>query len=194
MGSLASVIAVITAPYASGVLQLEGNMACVLTDDPQSIVWMDTHPLLTSIHLLREKPSHIQRALCHSRLISSNHFKRSRFDCCGFRNSPALTNSTTHTCDLFTFTLIRWGSKVKATSENASMLLFFYLKNSSPRNENVLRMYLLSGHPSCSWVCFFMETDLENCIITSLAHQWILCSQWVPSEWESKQLIKRKSQ
>ncbi len=49
MGSLASVIAVITAPYASRVLQLEGNMACVLTDDPQSIAWMDTHPLLTSI-------------------------------------------------------------------------------------------------------------------------------------------------
>ncbi len=23
-----------------------------------------------------------------------------------------------------------------------------------------------------------------------LAHQWILCSEWVPSEWESKQLIK----
>ncbi len=26
--------------------------------------------------------------------------------------------------------------------------------------------------------------------ITSLAHQWILCSEWVPSEWESKQLWK----
>ncbi len=25
---------------------------------------------------------------------------------------------------------------------------------------------------------------------TSLAHQWIRCSEWVPSEWESKQLIK----
>ncbi len=29
-------------------------------------------------------------------------------------------------------------------------------------------------------------TDLENFSITSLAHQWILCSEWVPS----KQLIK----
>ncbi len=28
------------------------------------------------------------------------------------------------------------------------------------------------------------------CSITSLAHQWTLCSEWVPSEWESKQLIK----
>ncbi len=26
--------------------------------------------------------------------------------------------------------------------------------------------------------------------ITSLAHQWIICSEWVPSEWEFKQLIK----
>ncbi len=33
-----------------------------------------------------------------------------------------------------------------------------------------------------------IETDLEKFSITSLAHQWILCSEWVPSEWESKQL------
>ncbi len=40
------------------------------------------------------------------------------------------------------------------------------------------------------WVCLFIRTDLEKCSITSLAHQWVLCSEWVPSEWESKQLIK----
>ncbi len=32
-------------------------------------------------------------------------------------------------------------------------------------------------------VSFFTETDLEKCSIPSLAHQWILCSEWVPSEW-----------
>ncbi len=47
-----------------------------------------------------------------------------------------------------------------------------------------------SGHPRCKWVCFFIWTDLKKCSIPSLAHQWILCSEWVPSEWESKQLIK----
>ncbi len=26
------------------------------------------------------------------------------------------------------------------------------------------------------------SADLEKCIIPSLAHQWILCSEWVPSE------------
>ncbi len=41
----------------------------------------------------------------------------------------------------------------------------------------------------CRW-CFFIRTDLEKFSIASLAHQWILCSEWVPSEWESKQLIK----
>ncbi len=30
----------------------------------------------------------------------------------------------------------------------------------------------------------------EKFSITSLALQWMLCSEWVPSEWESKQLIK----
>ncbi len=33
------------------------------------------------------------------------------------------------------------------------------------------------------------EQILEEFSTTSLA-QWILCSEWVPSEWESKQLIK----
>ncbi len=37
---------------------------------------------------------------------------------------------------------------------------------------------------------FFIRRDLEKFSITSLAYQWILCSEWVPSEWESKQLIK----
>ncbi len=35
-----------------------------------------------------------------------------------------------------------------------------------------------------------IRTDFQKCIITSLAYQWKLCSEWVPSEWESKQLIK----
>ncbi len=44
----------------------------------------------------------------------------------------------------------------------------------------------LSGHPKC----FFIETDLEKFSFTSLSHQWMLYSVWVPSESESKQLIK----
>ncbi len=36
---------------------------------------------------------------------------------------------------------------------------------------------------------FVSSLDLEKLSITSLAHQWILSSEWVPSEWESK-LIK----
>ncbi len=63
-------------------------------------------------------------------------------------------------------------------------------RNSSPKNENALNIYPLSGHLGCRWVCFFTGTDLEKYSMTSLAHQWILCSEWVPSEWESKQLIK----
>ncbi len=33
------------------------------------------------------------------------------------------------------------------------------------------------------WV-YLIRSDLEKCSITSLAHQWILCSEWVPAEWE----------
>ncbi len=30
----------------------------------------------------------------------------------------------------------------------------------------------------------------QKCSIASLAHQWIICREWVPSEWEFKELIK----
>ncbi len=33
------------------------------------------------------------------------------------------------------------------------------------------------------------SSDSEKCIITSLVHQWMLCSEWVPSEWESDKNI-----
>ncbi len=29
----------------------------------------------------------------------------------------------------------------------------------------------------------FVSSSKQKCCITSLAHQWILCSEWVPSEW-----------
>ncbi len=47
-----------------------------------------------------------------------------------------------------------------------------------------------SVHPRFRWVCFFIVTDLEKFSIASLVHHRILCSEWVPSEWESKQLMK----
>ncbi len=37
---------------------------------------------------------------------------------------------------------------------------------------------------------FVSSSNLEKCSIASLVQQLILCSEWVPSEWESKQLIK----
>ncbi len=33
------------------------------------------------------------------------------------------------------------------------------------------------------------SSDLEKCSIASLAQQWMLCSEWVPSEWESDKNI-----
>ncbi len=35
---------------------------------------------------------------------------------------------------------------------------------------------------------FVSSSDLDKYSITSLAQQSILCIEWVPSEWESKQL------
>ncbi len=46
---------------------------------------------------------------------------------------------------------------------------------------------------SYRWDYFFIGTDLKFGI-TSCAHQWMPCRKWVPSEWESKQLIKTAQQ
>ncbi len=65
------------------------------------------------------------------------------------------------------------------------------LRYNSPKNENLLTVYSPSGHPRCRWHCFFIKTDLEKFSITSLDHQWILCSEWVPlaTVWSYKILM-----
>ncbi len=61
-------------------------------------------------------------------------------------------------------------------------------RNISAKNENLLKMCSPSGNQDVDE--FVSSSDLEKCSIASLAQQWMLCSEWVPSEWESKQLIK----
>ncbi len=39
------------------------------------------------------------------------------------------------------------------------------------------------------YIKVFAENENEEVSVMSLAHQWILCSEWVPCELESKQLI-----
>ncbi len=53
-------------------------------------------------------------------------------------------------------------------------------KTSSPKNGNMLKMYSSSA---------IQDVD-EFVSSLELTHQWILCSEWVPSEQESNQLIK----
>ncbi len=46
-----------------------------------------------------------------------------------------------------------------------------------------LAVNVLTTRPSrCRLVCFFIWTDFKKCCFTVLAHQWFLCSEWVPSE------------
>ncbi len=54
---------------------------------------------------------------------------------------------------------------------------------SSPKNKNLLKMCLTSSHLRCKCVYFFFGTDLEK----------FICSEWVPSEWEFKQLKHHKA-
>ncbi len=39
------------------------------------------------------------------------------------------------------------------------------------------------NRPLAYEVWFFVGIDLEKCSIASLSQQWMLCSEWVPSEW-----------
>ncbi len=45
-------------------------------------------------------------------------------------------------------------------------------------NENVLFPQVIQDVEE-----FVSSSDLDKYSITLLAHQWILCSEWVPSEW-----------
>ncbi len=46
-------------------------------------------------------------------------------------------------------------------------------------------MFSISDHTRCRWVCFF----IRKFSIVSFVRQCILCSEWVPSEWESDKNI-----
>ncbi len=78
---------------------------------------------------------------------------------------------------------ITWGNEINTFFNKPSIS-----RNSwFPKNyQNVVTLW----SSRCKWVSFFIGTDLKIFGITSLAHQWMLCSEWVPSESESKQLIK----
>ncbi len=97
--------------------------------------------------------------------------------------------------------ICRGHDKTKWT-EDGSVLMSFY-GHSCPsimivfptpplgHGQGALCMSLFSGHPIYRWGCIFLAKDLEKFSIASLAHQWIICSEWIPSEWESKKLIKK---
>ncbi len=53
--------------------------------------------------------------------------------------------------------------------------------NSSAKNKNWLKIY----SPNVDE----FNSSLEK-ISRNIAHQWILCSEWVPSDWVSKELKK----
>ncbi len=63
-------------------------------------------------------------------------------------------------------------------------------RNSSPTNEYVLKLYSLSGIQDVDEFVSSSEQIWEIVALNQLLTKWILCSEWVPSEWESKQLIK----
>ncbi len=85
--------------------------------------------------------------------------------------------------ELFTTKIAKCANKINIVNFDFTLTL-----NQFTPKIVLLKMSSLSGHPRFRWVL-----DLEiwrKCSIPSLAHQWILWSEWVPSEWESKQLIK----
>ncbi len=81
----------------------------------------------------------------------------------------------------------KWSPAKGIWTCKALYIYYIIQRKSSSKNEKLLKIYLPSGHPRWRWVCFFIRTDLEIIRITSPAHKWIICSEWVSSEWESKQ-------
>ncbi len=94
--------------------------------------------------------------------------------------------------------------KIKLYNKQGMFYLsnFFFFVFTKITLHNTLHTRIIIGivHPQITfcWKCshpqtiqdvdefVFIRTNLEKLSITSLAHQWILCSEWVPSEWEFK--------
>ncbi len=72
----------------------------------------------------------------------------------------------------------------------AAQIILFYPSWTCGWTHPKMKIYSHLCHPICRLGCLFIGIDLEKFCITSLAHHWILCREWVPSEWESKQLVK----
>ncbi len=96
------------------------------------------------------------------------------------------TTGFVHKNDVFVFSLA-W------ISLNMSHLIYFFfyiwlkksglLKGIVGPKIKICWQFTLPQAIQCWRVCLLIRKDLEKFSITSLAHQWIHCSEWVPSEW-----------
>ncbi len=80
-----------------------------------------------------------------------------------------------------------------STSEHHTALLRFHLIHIwifkaivYPKMKIFLKVSSPSDHQRCRWVT---SSDSEKCVSASVSQQWMLCSEWVPSEWESDKNI-----
>ncbi len=64
---------------------------------------------------------------------------------------------------------------------NLSVITYFYFKGIV--HPKILIFWKCTSPQVSQDVDFSIGTDLEKFCITTLAHEWILCSEWVPSEW-----------
>ncbi len=65
------------------------------------------------------------------------------------------------------------------------VFLWLFLKEGFTQKWKLLKMCSRSDHLRSGWVCFFIRF-VEMCLCIS---GWMLCSEWVPSEWESDKNI-----
>ncbi len=78
----------------------------------------------------------------------------------------------------------KYAKKVRQSLIKLQKIIYSKLQN------KMLKMYSPSGQDVDTLVS---SAGMIWRNVASLAHQWVLCSEWVPSEWESKQLIKNKT-
>ncbi len=100
-------------------------------------------------------------------------FRILQFSCAKQTHSVILKHPERFVCPLLDWLQIR-----DFCHQRKCLLLF---QNSWYLKEKLVNIYSW-------WVCFFIR--FGKCSIASVSQQWMLCSEWVPSEWESKQLIK----
>ncbi len=104
-----------------------------------------------------------------------------RTDASAFRSQRLMARSTIFKCTNLSFAGLTTLYTSIISYYSIAIVIYGYESNSSPQK---IKMCLKCTHSQVIQDVdeFVSSSDLEKCSVASVSQQWMLCSEWVPSE------------